>query len=506
MRQIREILRQLELGRSHREIGASLGLGAASVSKVKSRARRAAFTWESIQGISDEALEARLYGVGNQRTMHPEGSEPDCARIHLERQKKGVSLELLHMEYLEQHPDGLKYTSFCNRYREWLSKQRLTMRQAHQAGEKCFIDYSGMKPHYVDPASGEKIEVELFVAVMGASNYTYAEATRTQQLSDFIHSHGHAFEFFGAVPSLLVPDQLKSAVSQPGRYEAIPTRAYLELATHYGTAVLPARPRKPQDKAKVEGAVQIVQRWVLARLRHQTFFSIDELNQRIFELLDVLNAKPMRRYNASRAELFNRLDKPAMKPLPNSRFVFGEWKHAKVHIDYHVELNKHRYSVPFRYVGESVELRFTSTTVEVFRAGERIASHLRRDNPGGYSTVDEHMPAMHRAHARWTPERLLAWGETLGPQTRVLVEELFARRAHPEMGYRAVLGLMSLSKKYGKTRLESASARAVSAGAYSYRSVKLILENGLDSQPLEPVVSPAASVAHENIRGPTYYH
>ena len=491
-------------GRSHREIEASLGVGAATVSKVRSRARKAGYTWENIGEVTDAQLEVRLYGV----IVNREGggvAEPDCARIHLERQKKGVSLELLHMEYLETNPDGYKYTSFCNRYREWLSKQRLSMHQAHQAGEKCFVDYSGVRPYFVDLTTGARVDVELFVAVMGASNYTYAEASLSQQLPEFIASHGRAFEFFGGVPGLLVPDQLKSAIQVPGRYEVTPTRAYQELAAHYGTVVLPARPRKPKDKAKVEVGVQVVQRWVLARLRNQTFFSLAELNTRIWELLSALNAKRMKRYEASREELFQRLDKPAMKPLPSTRFEYSDWKQAKVHIDYHVELEKHRYSVPFRYVGEVVELRFTPATVEVILHGERISSHPRSYRPGGYSTQEAHMPASHRAQATWTPERLLAWCASIGPQTKALVEELFSRRHHPETGYRAVLGLMSLSRKYGKTRLENASARAVLVGAYSYRSVNLILKNGLDSQPLESVPS-SIRVAHENIRGPNYYH
>jgi len=503
MRQIREILRQVHLGRSHREIAASLGIGVATVHAVKKRARSAGFTYEKLGEISDTDLELKLYGAPQSSRN---AAEPDCAYIHLERQKKGVTLELLHLEYLEQNPTGLKYTTFCDRYRSWLKKQRLSMHQAHQAGEKCFIDYSGSKPYFIEPLTGEKKEVELFVAVMGASNYTYAEASPSQKLPDFIASHRAAFEFFNAVPKLLVPDQLKSAATVSGRYEVESPRVYVELASHYGTAVLPARPRKPKDKAKVEVAVQIVQRWVLARLRKQTFFSLAELNQRIFELVVELNKRIMKRYKASREELFNRLDKPAMGPLPSSPFAYADWKYAKVNIDYHVELEKHRYSVPFRHVGETVELRFTNTTVEVFRQRERIAVHRRNNHPGGYSTEQEHMPASHRAHAQWTPERLLSWCARIGPHTRDLVEGLLSRKAHPEIGYRAVLGLMALSKKYGNSQLENASARAVSVGAYTYRSVSLILKKGLDSVPLESPVTTSNHVVHANIRGPAYYH
>jgi transposase len=380
------------------------------------------------------------------------------------------------------------------------------MRQLHRAGDKLFIDYSGKKLILVDAKTGDAVEAELFVAVLGASNYTYAEATLTQRVPDFIASHVRALHFFGGVPAALVPDQLKSAVVAACRYEPGPQRTYEELAQHYDTVVLPARPYKPRDKAKVEVGVQIAQRWILARLRHRIFFSLTELNQSIGELLDDLNDRVMRRYGESRRQLFERLERPALKPLPTERFSYGEWKiDAGVNIDYHIDVDGHFYSVHYGLVQERVDARLTTTTVEVFHRGERIAAHVRSYARGGFTTKDEHMPAAHKNQAKWSPERIGRWAATIGPQTRKLAEAIIAERRHPEHGYRSCLGLMRLGDRYGKPRLEAASERALVAGARSYKSVKSILERGLDSAPL-PNADAAAppGATHDNIRGPDY--
>jgi transposase len=299
---------------------------------------------------------------------------PDCARIDIERRRLGVTLELLHLEYVEQHPDGYSYTQFCEYYRRWLARQRLSMRQIYRAGEKAFVDYSGKRPAVVDPKSGEQRPVELFVAVLGASNFTYAEATWTQRSGDFIASHVRTLEHWGGVPALIVPDQLRTGVSGPHRYEPGIQKTYDEMAEHYGTAVLPARPRSPRDKAKVEVGVQIAQRWILARLRNETFFSLVALNERIWELLEVLNDRVMRRYGKSRRQLFQELDRPVLRPLRAERFVWGEWKNAGVNIDYHVEAEHHYYSVPFTLVHERVEVRISAATIEIFHRGRRVSA------------------------------------------------------------------------------------------------------------------------------------
>jgi transposase len=420
-----------------------------------------------------------------------------------------VTLELLHLEYLEKYPDGYRYSQFCEIYRRWLKQRHLTMRQEHRAGEKLFVDYSGNKPHYIDPETGEQIDVELFVAVLGASSYTYAEATATQQSHDWIASHVRALEYIGGVPGALVPDQLKSAVTQSCRYEPGIQRTYEELAQHYGTAVLPARPAKPRDKAKVEAGVLVAQRWILARLRNQTFFSLEALNERIAELLEELNARIMRVYKASRRQLFDKLDALALKPLPSQRFVYGEWSWAKVNIDYHIEVDGHYYSVHHSLLHQKVEARTTATTVEIFIKGARHASHVRSQARGRHTTKPEHMPKAHQKHLEWTPTRMIDWAASIGPQTAALTRAILDERAHPEQGYRSCLGILRLGKRYGNERLEAACARAVAARARSYRHVDSILKKGLDRLPpleAESATESRPPVEHENIRGRDYYN
>ena len=507
MRTTREILRQKwELKRTHRDVAASVGLSLGGVAVVLSRATKAGLDWAAVQGLSDDELEERVYGV---RSAQDDRVIPDCSYLHAERKKPGVTLQLLHMEYLEKNPSGLRYTAFCDRYRDWLKRRGLRMHQEHLAGEKLFIDYAGKKPHVVDPKTGEVIEVELFVAVLGASNYTYAEATRTQRGPEFIASNARALTFIGGVPGALVPDQLKSAVTVACRYEPGIQRTYAEFARHNGTAVVPARPARPRDKAKVEVAVQIVERWVVARLRHETFFSLEALNERIAELLEDLNNRKMRRYGVSRRELFERIDRPALKPLPLEPFVYAEWKNARLNIDYHVELDHHYYSAHHTLVHELLEARLTATTVELFLRSERVASHLRSYKRGGYTTLAEHMPRAHQKHLEWSPSRLIHWGASIGPKTRELVEAILAERRHPEQGYRSCLGLLRLGKSYGNERLEAASARALTVHARSYRHVESILKKGLDRLPLPVELSEdegVTPVVHENIRGGGYYN
>jgi transposase len=507
MRKTREILRQKWcLGHSHREVARSLGQSVGSVHATLRRATAAGLDWEAVGALTDEALDAGLYGA-------PAGSSssrvlPDFAGVHAEHKRPGVTIELLHLEYLEQHPGGYGYTQFCEYYRRWLKRRRLSMRQIHRAGDKLFVDYAGKKPHLIDRATGEVKEVELFVAVLGASSFTYAEATATQRVPDFLASHVRAFEFFGGVAAALVPDQLKSAVTSACRYEPGVQRAYEELAQHYGTAILPARPAKPRDKAKVEVAVQVAERWILARLRHETFFSLAALNLRIRELLAWINTRTMRAYGASRQELFERLDRPALKPLPAERFEHAEWKTARVNLDYHVELDRHYYSVPHALVHERVELRFTASTLEVFWKSQRVASHARSFERGRHTTLPEHMPKAHQKHLAWTPSRLIHWAASIGIGTAALVEAILADRPHPEQGYRSCLGILRLAKRYGPVRLEAACTRAVAVRARSYRHVESILKRGLDRVPL-PVRGthePAAAAApHENVRGADYY-
>ena len=503
MRHIREVLRQKwVLGLSHRAVAASLGISVGVIAATLGRARAAGLEWPAVEGLDDQALQARLYGA----SAAPQRPRPDPAYLHTERKKPGVTLELLHQEYLAQHPDGYQYTQFCDHYRRWCQARRLSMRQVHRAGEKLFVDYSGKKPTMVDPETGEVRPVELFVAVWGASNYTFADATATQQIPDWLGSHVRAFEFFGGVPAAVVPDQLKTGVTGACRYEPELQRSYEELAGHYGTVMLPARPARPRDKAKVEVGVQVAQRWILARLRHETSVGLGALNQRIRALLDELNDRVMRHYGASRRALFLALDHPAMRPLPATRFEPGTWKWVRANIDYHVELEGHCYSVPFTLRQERLELRSTPSTVEIFHHGQRVAVHLRHFSRGRHTTVPAHMPHSHQQHLEWTPARLIRWGAALGPSVEALVTTMLGERAHPEQGYRSCLGLLRLGKQYGEDRLDAACARALTGGARSYRHVAAILKHGLDrlSASSEDRVELGVRL-HDHLRGSHYY-
>jgi len=504
MRKAREILRLKELKRSHREISRALGVGVATVSEVAARAKLARLPWTTIAALSDAEVEDRLYpkpAEGVDRAL------PDPAKLDIELRKTGVTLRLLHHEYLEQNRTGAYgYTQFCAHYKAWKSNQQLTMRQVHRAGDKLFVDYSGKKPSIVDVETGERVEVELFVAVLGASNYTYAEVSRTQTVADWAMSHVRTLEYFGGVPAAIVPDQLKSGVTTSNRYEPGIQRTYDELAQHYDTVIFPARPVHPRDKAKVEAGVQVAQRWILARLRNQTFFSIDEMNERIAELLEDLNTRVMRRYKASRRDLFEKLERAALKSLPTTRFSYGEWKKARVHIDYHVVFDDHFYSAPYQLVGEEVWIRATGMTIEIFHNHQRVGSHLRSYHRGRHTTSDEHRSVAHQKHANWTPERIVSWAQTIGANTALLVEKILTERKHPEHGYRSCLGIIRLEKKYGRDRLDAACARAVAVNGRSYKHVESILHNGLDCEALPTPQEPAASIDHENVRGPDYYN
>lgn len=506
MHKIREILRQKWCqGRSHRQIAGSLGISTGMVGKIIGRAQAEELEWSDIEGFDDVELERRLYPSTGETRREP----PNCAQLDVELRQKGVTLQLLHLEYLEQQPDGYRYTQFCEYYRRWKKQRAVVMRQVHRAGEKLFVDYSGDGPEFVNPRTGEVIRCELFVAVLGASNYTYAEATLTQRSPDWLASNSRAVEFFGGVPEIVVPDQLRSAVSKPGRYEPRVQRTYHDWSRHYGTTIIPARPYKPRDKAKVEAGVLVVQRWILARLRHHTFFSLHELNGRIRELVAELNARTMKRYGASRRQLFDRLDRPVLRPLPAVRFEYADWLKARVNIDYHVQVDDHFYSAPSSLVRVQLDVRLSRDTVELEYRGKRIAAYRRSRVRGGYTTNPAHMPSAHRKHAEWSPSRLIAWGKSVGPQTARFVEVLLANRPHPEQGYRSCLGTMRLAKVYGKERLEAACARALVVRARSYRHLKNTLERGLDRIPLRQ--SDAATTAqrslplHENVRGKRYY-
>lgn len=506
MRKIKEVLRlHLELGLGLRQVGRSLHIPHSTIREYLDRAANAGLGWPLPAELSDSQLEQRLFPPAPCLPTQ-DRPLPQWAEIHSELKRKGVTLTLLWEEYRSQHIGGYQYSRFCDLYREWCGKLTTSMRQLHKAGEKMFVDYAGHTLPIVDRSTGEIREAQIFVAVLGASSYTFAEATWSQALVDWIGSHTRALSFFGGVPQIIVPDNLKSGVSKPCRYEPDINPTYNDLARHYGTAVIPARVRKPKDKAKAEVAVQVVERWILARLRNRTFFCLAEANAAIAELLEGLNSRPFKKLPGSRREAFEKLDQPALGSLPERAYEFAEWKKARVNIDYHVEVLGHYYSVPYQLLKQQLDVRLSATTVECLHKGQRVASHRRSEHKGRHSTVAEHMPKAHQEYAGWDAKRLIGWAATSGADTAALVEKILASRAHPQQGFRAALGLMRLGKLHGQERLEAACKRALLTGATTYKSVASILETGLDRQALPETKAPAAPINHQNIRGNSYYH
>ncbi len=505
MRKIREVVRLSQvLGLSQRQVAGSVRLGQSTVWDYLVRYRVSGLSWDELEALDDEALEQRLF-PSEQVSSERSRSLPDWLEIHLELKGKGVTRSLLWQEYRERHPGGYGLSRFCELYRAWKKQLEVSLRQDYFGGERLFVDYAGETVDVVDPRSGEARAAQIFVAVLGASNYTYAEATWSQDLRDWIGSHERAFEALGGVVELVVPDNLKSGVSKPDWYEPDVNQTYTEMAEHYGVAVLPTRIRRPRDKAKVESGVLQVERWILARLRHQKFFSLRELNTSIRALLVELNDRPLKVLGVSRRELFEKVDRPALRPLPESRYEFGEWKKVRVAPDYHVELLGHYYSVPYQLVREQLDLRFTDHTVEVFRRSKRVAGHRRSRRRGKHTTLREHMPKAHQAYLEWTPTRLVRWAQKSGPATAQLVEAILQTRPHPQQGFRSCLGLMRLGKSYGDERLEAACQRSLRLQSYSYQSVKSILKNGLDRQPLLRSDPEGTVIEHTNVRGAEYY-
>ena len=504
MRQIREILRLRHAEKlSLRDVAASLGMPFTSVANHVRRAERAGVTWPLPDDLDDDALERLLFGDATPSTTKP---EPDFAMIDREVRKKGVTLMLLWLEYLEVHPGGYQYTQFCVRYRAWKSHVDAVMRQNYAPGEKLFIDYPGLTIPLYDPVTlREASRCELFVTVLGAGSLFYSEATPSQELEHWVMAHTRAFEYYGGTPTILVPDNLRSGVTSAHRYEALVNATYLEMASHYGCVVIPARPYKPRDKAKVESGVQVAERWIIARLRHERFTSLADLNAAIVPLVEIINERPFKKMEGSRRSLFEELDRPTLGSLPLDPYEFATWRPVRVARDYHVVVLGHHYSVPYTLIGKVVDVRVSEKVVEVFFKNRRVASHAVALTRNESRTVVAHMPASHRRHAEWTPQRVVENATRIGPETRAFIESLLEERPHPEQGFRSALGVIRLESKYGSGRLEAACARARWAQTHSMRSVESILQHGLERAPL--VTEPTrAHPDHDNIRGPDYYH
>ena len=505
MRKIRDILRlKHENKLANRQIAKSLSVPKSTVADHLTRARMAGLKWPLPDDVDETTLERLLFppppSASVQRPM------PDFANVHQELKRKGVTLLLLWQEHKSENPDGYQYTRFCDLYRDFKGKLNLSMRQVHIAGEKMFVDYCGLTVDVIDRTTGEVREAQVFVAVLGASSYTYAEATWTQSLPNWIGSHVRTFAYFGGVVEIVVPDNLKSGVNKPCRYEPDINPTYQDMAQHYGAAVIPARVKKPKDKAKVEAGVLLVERWILAKLRNRTFFSLTQLNEAIGELLEQLNNRPFKKLPGSRRSMFEETDRPALKPLPPQPYEYAEWKKPKVNIDYHIEVDHHYYSVPHRLAREKVDARITATVVEIFRKGKRVASHIRSHHKGKHTTLKEHMPKDHQEYLDWTPSRIIRWAEKTGPNTAKLVATIMDSRPHPQQGFRSCLGVMRLLKDFEPKRLEAACTRALHIGSATYQSVKSILKNGLDRQQTLDVEAEPEPIEHPNIRGSDYYH
>ena len=504
MRNIREVLRlKSTTTLSNRQIAESVGMAPSTVGDYLGRALAAGLGWPLPEDLDDPTLERQLFvETDEHRSDRP---VPDWRLIDEQLRRKGVTRRLLWQEYRQIHHDGYNYSQFCARYAAWLGSVDPVMRQSHRAGERLFVDYAGMTLPLTDPASGELRQAQIFVATLGASNYTYVEATPSQALAEWIASHQRAFAFFGGVPELVVPDNLRSAVSKPHRYDPQTTRAYAEMAKYYGVAILPARVRKPRDKAKVEAAVQVVERWILARLRDRRFHSIEEINQEIAPLLAEMNDHPLQKLPGSRASLFREIDRPALRRLPETPWVNVDWRRGRVGRDYHVAIIGHYYSVPHRLVGRQLDVRLGGGLVEIFEGQQRVAVHRRSDRPGERTTLVEHMPERHRAQADTTLERLKEEAARVGEATLQLVEAIVAARAHPEQGLRPCLGILRLGAAYGVDRLEAAATRALLIKALNYQSVASILKSARDRRPLSARESAEMVIDHANIRGGAYY-
>lgn len=502
MELIREVFRLKWLEKkSNRTIGKILKISKSTVGTYLIRASMGEIeNLKQLTSLSDDELRKIIFPD----KFTKDKFVVDFERIHREVKRKNMTLMLLWEEEVGMNKNLFNYSNFCRLYGEWKKSQKISMRQTHKAGEKGFIDYAGTTVAVIDGKTGEVRYAQIFLMSLGASHYTYIEATWTQGTKDFLKSHINAFEYFGGVPEILVPDNLKSAVTMASKYEPEINRSYRELARHYGTVVIPARVRKPKDKAIVENEVLHISRWILARIRDLKFFSLKGLNDKLWELLEQYNGKKLQGLEDSRSSLFEEIERPELIPLPDQRFEIAQWKKAKANIDYHVQLEGCYYSVPYRFRGRELTVRLTDSTVEILSENKRIAVHQKLYKKKSTSTCKEHMPTGHRESCEWTPSRIINWAKTIGIACGTICEKIMDSREHPELGYRSCLGIIRLEKKYSRERLENACARALKIRGLSFKSVKSILDKGLDLQPLLEK-SNTPGIEHKNIRGSTYY-
>lgn len=504
MKKIRELLRLVHEGLSYRKAATCACINRESAREILQKAEANNLSWPLDESYTDEVLNNIIFKKNISKEINPKKSL-NYVEIQKELLKKGLTLKLLWTEYKEENPDGYQYTQYCEMYSRWKKSNRFSMRQNHIAGEKMFIDFSGVTVPYIDLSTGEVKKAEIFLSVLGGSSYTFAYAVPDQTIPSWIDAHIKSFNFFGGTSQILIPDNLKSAIKKTCRYEPDLNPVYRDLAQHYGVAVIPARVRKPKDKSKVEVAVQVAERWILARLRKITFYSVNDINTAIIPLLKIINEKKMSLSGISRREIYEQCEKHLLKKLPTEHFEIYLWKKGKLNIDYHIEFEKHYYSAPHTLLHKELEARGTKDIVEIYHDGIRVALHKRSFVLGKHTTEPKHMPPQHQKHVEWTPERMLEWANSIGPCVKECFDIIINRCLHPEQGFRSCLGILRLAKIYSNNRLEDACLRSINSGYVSYKSIKNILSNNLDKIPFHKKEEEEINLQHENIRGSKYF-
>jgi len=490
MEKAKEILRLSQMGLSQRDVasgaGCSLGMVNAVLAKVKEAGVTDPFSLET------KELGSIIYPPGKSN----EKTEPDFEYVDREMKRKGITLFLLWEEYKMKNPQGCMYSQFCAKYRKYRRMNSVYMRKVYKAGERMLVDWAGITMKYSNGKSNEKA-VYIFVAVLPASSFLYAEPLCDMKMESWIQGHVNAFEYFGGVPRILVPDNTKTAVTKANRYEAELNKTYKEMAGHYGTVVVPARPYRATDKAPVETSVQIVERRIIAKLRHCKFLSFNELAEAFYTELEMLNDQPFQKRPGCRRSVFLETEQNELMKLPSKRYEYAFFKQAKASFDYHVSLDKNQYySVPYQYAGQNVLLRWNSRTVEVFFEGERIACHIRNNDPKvRYITEPSHMPESHRAVADWSPRRFISWAAKTGDKTKEYITSLLKQKDHPEQAFRTCAAILRLASTVTKERMEEVCTLAVAQNIYSYTYFSRLLENRDSHKP----------VIHGNLRGKDYF-
>jgi transposase len=501
MRKLKELARlRYEAGRTLDEIAASAGVARSTVQTALARMIRVGVSWPWPADLAEEALGAQLYP--NKSGPRPTVAVvlPDFAGMRQQLSRKGVTRRLLWREYRDRHTEGLEYSQFCEVYRRWRKTQDAVMRFSHEPGDKLFVDYAGMTLPLIDRHTGEIRPVQIFVATLGHSSYTFAEATLSQTAPDWLASHVRAFAFFGGLPQAIVPDNLKSGVLRAHRYEPDLNPAYQDLASHYGVAILPARAATPRDKASVESAVQVVERWILAPLRDVEFFSLAQVNAAIAPLLAGLNEAAFQKREDSRRIVFETIERPTLRALPERAYEYAIHKKAKVHVDYHVEIDRRFYSVPHGLIGRTVDVRLTDRTVEIFDHGQRVAAHPKGTCKGQFSTDPVHRPEGHQAVVELNHGRVLQRAEAIGPATVAVIRAQADRRKHRDETLRSSLGILRLAKDFSSDALEAACQRALTLKSLSYRAIATLIKAAPAQAPL-----PLPKIDHANVRGPDYF-